>query len=167
VLALDDTVLWGALATMMDAEDTAVADYANRLWRRHLPKCVDVRQRLEQKLPLASNAGRDERAERTAKIQLHCNNVVSNFNDWATCRPIPTFIDQDRRSPYKKFQESQTLLNQILIRSGAEYVDMAEISPVVASAETFEVCRVYITEDDTEARCMIENIIGTECRTEG
>jgi uncharacterized protein len=67
----------------------------------------------------------------------------------------------------KRFQESQTLVNQILIRSGAEYVDMAEISPVVASAETFEVCRVYITEGDAEARSMFENIIGTKCAEEG
>lgn len=167
VLALDDTVFWGALPMMLEADDAAVADYANRLWRRHLPKCVDVRQYFEQKIRLTPTATREERAEREAKIQLRCNNVISTFDDWATGRPIPTFIEKDRRSPYKKFQESQTLLNQILIRSGAEYVDMAEISPVVASAETFEVCRVYITEDDTEARCMIENIIGTECQAEG
>jgi len=163
VLALDDTVFWGALPTMIDAEDAAIADYANRLWRRHLPKCIDVRQRFEEKIPLAPNASREERAERAAKIQLHCNNVVSSFDETSTSKMITTFIDQDRRTPYKKFQESQTLLNQILIRSGPKYVDMAAISPVVASAETFEVCRVYITDGDTEARSMLENIIGTEC----
>jgi HD superfamily phosphohydrolase len=167
VLALDDTAFWGALPMMIEAEDAAVADHANRLWLRRLPKCVDVRQRFEQKIPLAPNAGREERTERAAKIRLHCNNVVSTFDDWAQGRPVPAFIDQDRRTPYKKFQESQTLLNQILIRSGAEYVDMAQISPVVASAETFEVCRVYITEGDNEARDMLENIIGTERPAEG
>jgi hypothetical protein len=56
------------------------------------------------------------------------------------------------------------LLNQILIRSGQDTMDMAEISPVVASAETFEVCRVYITDGDTEAKGMIENIMRTECQ---
>ena len=79
----------------------------------------------------------------------------------------PTFIDQDRRTPYKKFQDSQSLLDQILIRSGTEYVDMAEFSPVVASAETFEVCRVYISEGDIEARQMLENIMRTEQQHEG
>ena len=39
---------------------------------------------------------------------------------------------------------------------------MAEISPVVAGAETFEVCRVYIADDDTEARNVLENKIRTE-----
>jgi hypothetical protein len=44
---------------------------------------------------------------------------------------------------------------------------MAEISPVVASAETFEVCRVYVTEGDTEARTVVENKLRTEARAKG
>jgi uncharacterized protein len=103
VLALDDMVFWGSLPMMIEAEDAAVADYANRLWRRNLPKCIDVRQWFEQKIPLAPNAGWEERAERVAKIQLHCNNVVSTFDEWASDRSTPTFIDQDRRTPYKLF----------------------------------------------------------------
>jgi HD superfamily phosphohydrolase len=167
VLALDDAVFWGALPMIIEAEDAAVADYANRLLRRCLPKCVDVRQWFEHKIPLAPNADRKERAERAAKIQLHCNNVVLVFDDWGRDRSWPTFFDQDRRTPYKKFQDSQSLLNQILIRSGAGYVDMAEISPVVASAETFEVCRVYVTDGDPEARSMVENIMETESKAMG
>lgn len=148
---------------MIEADELTVADYAGRLWRRDLPKCIDIRQWFEQKIGLTPSATREERAERVARIQLHCGNVVSAFGDWARGRSPPIFIDQDRCTPYKKFQESQTLLNQILIRSGAEYVDMAEISPVVASAETFEVCRVYIMDGDNEARDMLANIMGTEC----
>jgi uncharacterized protein len=78
VLALDDTVFWGALPMMIEADDPAVADNASRLWRRHLPKCVDVRQYFEQKIRLAPMATREERAEREAKIQLHCNNSKSD-----------------------------------------------------------------------------------------
>jgi HD superfamily phosphohydrolase len=169
VLALDDMVFWGALPMMIEAEDVVVADYAKRLWRRVLPKCIDIRQCFEDKIPLEPNSERKERAERAAKIQLSCTNVVSAFDDWARDRSdwVPTFIDQDRRSPYKKFQDSQSLLNHILIRSGTGYVDMAETSPVVASAETYEVCRVYVTDGDNEARKMVENIIRTECRKEG
>lgn len=167
VTALDDTTLWGALPMMIDAHDRVIADLASRLWHRRLPKCVDIRQGFEEKIPPRQNATPDERAQRAAKIGLHCAKVVSAFEEWSRDRLPPTFIDQDRRTPYKKFQESQTLLNQILIRSGTECVDMGEISPVVASAEMFEVCRIYVIEDDTEARSMVENIIGTELRTEG
>jgi HD superfamily phosphohydrolase len=168
VLALDDTVFWGALPMMAEAGDATVSAYAKQLINRRLPKCIDVRQWFEQKIPLPHDAERQERAERAATISVHCNNVVAGVEEArqspSTC---PVFVDQDRRSPYKKFQDSQSLLNQILIRSGTEYADMAELSPVVASAENFEVCRVYITEGDTGARSMVENIMGTELRGEG
>lgn len=165
-LGLDDTVFWGALPMMVEADDEIVADFARRLWRRELPKCIDVRQWFEHEIPPIRNADQKQRAERAAKILVHCHNVVSAFDEWARDRSGPehaTFVDQDRRTPYKKFQDSQSLLNQILVRYGEDHVDMAEISPVVASAETFEVCRIYITDGDTEAKCMVENI----CRTEG
>jgi hypothetical protein len=29
---------------MIEAEDVVVTDYAKRLWRRVLPKCIDIRQ---------------------------------------------------------------------------------------------------------------------------
>jgi uncharacterized protein len=166
-LGLDDAVFWGALPMMVEAEDAVIADYARRLWLRDLPKCIDVRQWFEHEIPLARNADRKERTERGAKILFHSNNVVAAFHEWNRDRSgtaRATFIDQDRRTPYKKFQDSQSLLNQILIRSGQDTMDMAEISPVVASAETFEVCRVYITDGDTEAKGMIENIMRTECQ---
>jgi HD superfamily phosphohydrolase len=166
-LGLDDTVFWGALPMMVEADDAVIADYARRLWCRDLPKCVDVRQWFEQEIPPIRNADKKERAERGAKILFHCDNVIAAFDEWASNRTGPeraTFIDQDRRTPYKKFQDSQSLLNQILIRAGKDTVDMAEISPVVASAETFEVCRVYVTAGDTEAKCMIENILRTQGR---
>jgi type IV secretory pathway VirB4 component len=41
---------------------------------------------------------------------------------------------------------------------------MAEVSPVVASAETFEVCRAYIFDGDSESKVMVENIIGTNIK---
>ena len=41
------------------------------------------------------------------------------------------------------------------------FEDMAHLSPVVSSAETFEICRAYHDSDDTEGQSVIENIIGT------
>src|SRR5262249_3632083 len=123
--ALDDAVFWGALPMMAEAEDGAVSGYAKQLMNRRLPKCIDVRQWFEQKIPLAAGAERKERAERAATISVHCNNVNSAVRDAIRSASFcPTFVDQDRRSPYKRFQDSQSLLNQILIRQGTEYVDI-------------------------------------------
>jgi HD superfamily phosphohydrolase len=169
-LALDDTVFWGALPLFVEAPDQMVVDHSKRLWDRRLPKCMDVREWFEHEIPAVPAADRQARAERNAKILLHCGNVVTAFEEWASKRQKPTspaFVDQGRREPYKKFQDTQWLLNQILIKSGNEYIDMAEISPVVASAEAFEVCRLYSVEDDTEAQDMIQNIMRTELQSKG
>ena len=169
-LALDDAVFWGALPLLVAASDKMVADHASRLWHRRLPKCIDIREWFEHEIPQVRSVDQPARRERNAKILLHCGNVVTAFEEWVAARKgslPPTFIDQGRREPYKKFQDSQSLLNQILIRSGSDYIDMAEISPVVASAETFEVCRLYVIEDDEEARSVIENIMGTELQSIG
>ncbi len=45
-LALDDTVIWGALSLMADAEDACISTLACRLRDRKLYKCLDVRAKI-------------------------------------------------------------------------------------------------------------------------
>jgi len=164
VIALDDAVFWGALPFMVDAEHAIIADRARRLWYRNLPKCIDVRLTLEEEIP---HQGQDRKAreERNARIQGRCKQIVAIVEEWSANRPEfapPILLDQARRRPYTGFGDSGSLLNQILIRlSGNKCLDMADISPMVANAETFEVCRVYITDGDSESKTRVENIIRT------
>jgi HD superfamily phosphohydrolase len=164
-LALDDTVFWGALPMMVEADDPRIAEGASRLWKRHLPKCIDIRRRVEQRFPLRSGMPRDDKADRNANVHLACKEIVDQIEAFSRKRPISSpqvLVDQVRRPAYKTFGEGRTLLNQILIRNGERNVtDMAHLSPVVESAETFDACRVYVVADDTDARTEIENIIRT------
>ena len=162
ITALDDTVFWGALHMMADAKDPLIQKYAVQLRDRKLPKCIDLRRLLDER----------ERTdikfeERQARLTLACKNIVEQIRQQASARTADEsqiLIDETRREPYKKVkgQETGSPLNQIRIKHGeSRFEDMARLSPVVASAETFEVCRAYHDEDDTEGRSMIENIIGT------
>jgi uncharacterized protein len=149
----------------MEASDAAIADRARRLWHRDLPKCVDIRLILEQDIPHGPGGDQMARAERSARIQQRCKQIVAEIEarlaDRAADAP-PILIDQARRRPYKRFQDSKTMLNQILLRHGTgSWLDMADISAVVASAETFEVCRAYVVQGDTDGEAMIMNIIRT------
>ena len=166
--ALDDSVFWGAVPQLMDAKDAVIARLARCLWHRELPKCFDIRLRLEHDLPLRAHATVAERTLRNAEIRERCRQIVVRIEAWSAERPgstSPVLIDQAARQPYKKIQDSRSLLNQILIRQGpGDPVDMAEVSPVVASAETFEVCRAYIFDGDSESKVMVENIIGTNIK---
>ena len=159
-LALDDTVLWSALHMMEEAKDPVIQSCAVRLRDRRLPKCIDIRQRLEECLPsnIAFKA-------KQARLKVACNDIVEKIVQQTSSRAADEpqiLIDQTRREPYKRTRESESPLNQIRIRHGkSRFEDMARLSPIVESAQTFVVCRAYHNEDDTEGREMIENIIRT------
>ncbi|KAB2832069.1 MAG: HD domain-containing protein, partial [Candidatus Dadabacteria bacterium] len=48
ILHLDDTVIWGALSMMCNAEDATISEFSKRLRDRHLLKAFDVRERIAQ-----------------------------------------------------------------------------------------------------------------------
>ena len=164
-LGLDDAVFWGALPLMAEAQDPQVGCFAVRLIERRLPKCIDIRRVIEQKLPARQGMTTEDRYEREAILRLNCKRIVEKVKEVSHSSPAlgsSIMVDESRRNPYKKFQDSKTALNQILIRQGENRIeDMAHLSPVVSSAEAFEVCRAYYTDGDTEGKLKIENIIRT------
>jgi len=164
-LRLDDFVFWGSLPMLVESPDPLIRQSAIQLRERRLPKCIDVRRYLEQFDPIAPDMDNEARREREARIRLKCKEITRKIQEESDQRnpsDPQILLDEVRRSPYKKFGESKTRLNQILIRQGdGHFEDMAHLSPVVASAETFEATRIYYNADDTDGLSMIQNIIGT------
>ena len=167
-VALDDTVFWGALPLMIDAQDEKVAMCSNILMERRLPKCVDIRMLMESAYTLRRGISSDEKIKRKAKIRLACKDISQKIRALPlaqTAGPPRILLDETRRTPYKSFEDSKGLLDQILIRQGdSNILDMADISETVASAETYDVCRVYTFSGDTEADNEVENIIRTSAK---
>lgn len=162
-LQLDDSVFWGALPMMLEAENNQVQCWALALKERRLPKCIDIRRRVDEYVPMKQDMTPSERQERDARVSLACQNIISVLKDLAAERigsRQAILIDEDRRTPYKRFQDSKTQLNQILIKQGDEQtVDMATLSPVVSSASAFEICRAYYFEGDEQGKSVIEEQI--------
>lgn len=160
--ALDDMVFWGALPLMMEAEDREVARLATATMRRRLPICTDLQQRVEEALP----KGDGEPRARRARVSLTCFNIEAALREQLCAVDDGVdrvMFDRYERSPYKRYGDSQTPLNRILIRRGSSAPrDMAETSSVVAGAETFLIRRVYTFRDDPEAKVVVENIMRTE-----
>jgi hypothetical protein len=145
------------------ARDAEIANLASGLRDRRLPTCIDIRRHVEEALPLRTG---EARPTWQARITLVCSNIENTLKELASSSPdSPARILLDRydRPPYKRYQDSNTPLNRILIRMGAgEPRDMAELSPVIAGAETFSISRAYVFRDDAEARSMVENTMRTE-----
>ena len=154
LLALDDTVLWGALGQIAEAKEPILRDLAGRLRDRQLYKCIDVRERLLEKFGHAP--------ESAIETAIRC--IDSKIKDWlaTTCGDSPRIIsDAAERPPYKQFQESKGPLNQILIKtSGGELVDLIERSAIVKAIPTFRLYRVYVDSDETKK--FVEDTIEAE-----
>lgn len=162
-MALDDTVFWGALAMLAEADDEDVRLLSSSLGGRHLTRCFDIRTLVESYLPHTDG---EPRERRFARVKLICDSVVAELRKKNSEKQDVRdrfMIDQYARNPYKRFQDSKTPLNQILIRMGNGVPrDMGDFSPVIGNAEPFTVCRVYVFRNDTEGAGMIENVIGTK-----
>ena len=165
VLALDDTVFWGALPQLTEAADKTVSALAQRMLDRKLPACIDIRRRAEEALPPPAKEEPAARKARLARIKLICGNVVSALEERESEIPVARrtiIVDRYERSPYRRFDSGRTPMNQIHIRHGKAVRDMADLSAVVAGAEPFEICRAYDFSGDSSGRTMVGNIIRTE-----
>lgn len=162
-LALDDTVFWGSLPLLLEAEDLEVRKLALSLRERRMCNCIDLRRIVEERLPIKSDERREQHQARTKLVCDEVINALKELQRRAPDEPARFLVDQYVRNPYKRFQDSKSPLNQILIRLSPDKVtDMADLSPVIAHAEPFSLSRIYIFRDDTDALDMIENIMRTK-----
>ena len=167
-LRLDDQVFWGALPMMQDAEDEGVARMAGAMRDRKLMACTDIRVAVEAGLEPRKG---EERRQRRVRVERTCRQIEAGvaplLTDAATMRP-KLLLDgygrgKNKREPYKRFQDSSTPLNRIMIQTGpGKTEDIIAFSPVIAGAETFEVCRAYTFRDDTATQNVVGNIVRTE-----
>ena len=154
-LALDDTVIWGALSLMVDSRDECLAILARRLRDRDLYKCIDVRA------CIARTKGDAEAT--TPEADRACADISAKLADWSASKTSTApriLMDQESRSPYKRITETKGPLDQINIRTDGDYlVDLSKRSKVVAELETYKLFRVYHPNGDEEAKKAIIGII--------
>lgn len=162
-LALDDTVLWGALPVMAEAKDKLISECAVRLRDRKLMKCIDVGHTLASKSVFSHAKTPDDRIEAKKLMDRLVAKTEKGLQGWTKkkSKDFPRILtDRTERHPYKKFQESKGSLNQIHIRTADKRIlDVAEFSSVIKGLETFEVFRAYISEEDADARSAISSIV--------
>jgi len=161
-LGLDDGVFWGALPMLSEAEDQEVVRLADCLRSRALMRCIDIQHRVEAELPRGEG---EPHAKHQGRIALAVSKVEDRLKQWRddhATGPERVLLDRYSRSPYKRYDGSNTPLNRVLIRGGAgKLLDMAEFSAVIGAAQPFVISRAYAFREDTEAAGVIENAIRT------
>ena len=164
-LALDDGVFWGALPMLAEAEDGEVRRLAGALHGRKLLKCVDLTQLIDEAMPRRK---KEKPPQHLARMKLALKTVEARLGQWVIEHDDGTakiLLDRYSRPPYKRYSESDTPLNRVLIRGGTgRLMDMADFSPMIGAAQPFDISRAYIFRGDTASMGVIENEIGTASR---
>ena len=189
-LALDDSVISGALFTMTEAKDSLVSDFSKRLRDRRLYKCIDVREGLAEGMRSASRkkasarkTGKNDESKTRkppksevdnekfgVELDRMCKEVEGRLANWGGQHQedIPRILlDKTERSMYKPFEESKGPLEQIMIKLGNEHskpVDVASVSQVIKAIAPFKVQRVYIKDGDEKAKQEIQQILDEEIK---
>lgn len=161
-IELDDTVVWGALSMMAGANDQFVSEMARRLRDRRLFKAIDVRQRAAAKVN-EKNLSSDTRRGIIDRMEVATKVAVQDAIAEDDSLRQRILIDEGERSPYKKLSTSEGPLNQIRIKiEGGEHVDLVERSSVVEAIQSFKFFRIYVAEQDTNAKNRVETILREE-----
>lgn len=165
-LALDDTVVWGALSLMAEANDSCIGTLARRMRDRKLCKCLDVRAKIAH-----DKSDSDAASEAADKV---CENVKAEITqyleEWSKKEPDAPpriLVDEAERSPYKEMypEDPKAPLNQVNIRTeGGRLEDLSKRSQVVAKLGTYKSFRVYHAEDDEDTKRKLIEIVDAEIR---
>lgn len=159
-LALDDTVIWGALSLMVDSDDKWISKFAQRLRDRNLYKCVDVRAKIAHDKGDAAAAS-PEADTVCASVRDEIGKCLDQWSVKYPDAPPRMLIDEVERSPYNRLTEdAKGPLNRINIRTEGDHLaDLSDRSSVVAALKIYKAFRVYHADDDSEARQTISKII--------
>jgi len=165
VLALDDTVIWGALALMADSKDGCISKLAQRLRDRQLYKCIDLRTKIAR-----DKTDADATCPAADTVCAGIRDELTKWHEeWSGKNPDAPpriLIDEVERSPYNLTnKETGGPLNQINIRTAGDHLeDVAKRSNVVAELKTYKAFRVYHAEGDNEAKDKITQIMDAGIR---
>ncbi|WP_166673705.1 HD domain-containing protein [Rhodovulum visakhapatnamense] len=161
-LALDDTVVWGALQLLQDADDRLLAQFAERLLNRKLFKCFDVRAMITHRV---DPQNRQERQD-VEKIERCCASVTLKLQEWQEKQrgDVPRVItDEAKRKPYQAGGANGGQSEQINVRTdGGELIDIRQRSEIVRALSVYRLSRAYYDQSDREAQEVISDMIEGE-----
>lgn len=153
-LALDDTVVLGALPLLKEAEIPIVVELATRLLERKFYTCCDVTKKAatwaHSKLP--DDKDMEKRHDMARAAEARVRELVAEGEHTKLLPEGPVLLKDDAsRNPYKQFDSADAALNRIWVKGadGALH-DLGQLSAVVKGLAPFRAYRLYYGNDSGE-----------------
>ncbi|MBN9068385.1 MAG: HD domain-containing protein [Rhizobiales bacterium] len=142
-LLLDDTLFWGSLHLFQEAENAPIRSVADRIaWRRFYPM-HDVWKFADE---VAAQDGTLKKLNASARVTLLnavCKEVSEELRTKEGLWTEACYYDKYPRPIYNPKLVEGGHPQQINVEVGGKIVDIASISPIVASAATFSIHRIF------------------------
>lgn len=151
-LLLDDTILWGSMYQFRNCEDARVRNLATAISNRKIDKMVDLwrfADELYSELGLETKYSAKSRVEILNELcPMAFQKLCEKHSDW---KPH-LFYDRYSRKVYSPASSGKGSPQQINIKIGEKFVDIFDMSPIVASSASFHIHRVYFDPDAFKQR---------------
>ena len=165
-LQLDDTVVWGALSQMREAEDALVQSFAGRLQDRKLYKCVDIGAKVAHELDPENKGDKGN----IGTMHRCCTRILSGLADLKeetrTSDGVPMILtDVASRFPYREDNDEFESMERIWVRSdGGALMDLLHRSQVIGALREYALSRAYFDRNRDDIGRKIQNIVDREVK---
>lgn len=146
-LLLDDTLFWGSLYQLQEARDPSICTIARRIAERKIYPMFDLWKMADEVAASNRSVQKLSAVDRVALIHSVCKSVLDEVSNDKNIWIEGCYYDKYDRPIYKPLNMVNGAAQQINIEVGGKIVDIASISPIVASAASFNIHRIYF--DDT------------------
>ena len=146
-LLLDDTLFWGSLYQLQEARDPSICTIARRIAERKIYPMFDIWKMADEVAASNRSVQKLSAVDRVALLHSVCKSVSAEVSGDKNIWIEGCYYDKYDRPIYKPLNMVNGAAQQINVEVGGKIVDIASISPIVASAASFNIHRIYY--DDT------------------
>lgn len=159
VLLLDDTLFWGSLHLFQDAKNEPIRNVANRIASRRFYPMHDIWKFADEMAATNGVVKNLDATRRITELNGICERVSEDLRKKENLWTEACYYDKYPRPIYKSKLVDGGHPQQINVEVGGKIVDIASISPIVASAATFSIHRIYFDDADDQLRVKLESEI--------
>ncbi|MGK8641217.1 HD domain-containing protein [Brucella anthropi] len=140
---LDDTVFWASLYQFREASDPTIRKMAGRLSDRQILPIIDIWKIADDVAANMPSILKLSTAERMTLFGAVCKSVAESVRADDGLWTDACYYDHYDRPIYNRKDRIGGHPQQINVKVGEAIVDVASISPMVASAASFNIHRIY------------------------
>lgn len=146
-LPLDDTLFWATLHLFQEARDQSIQKISKRIALRKIYPMHDIWKFADKAAAQSTELQNLNASARVARLHEICKQVAEELRDTAELWTDSCYYDNYPRPIYSLKLATGGHPQQINVEVGGEIVDIASISPIVASTASFNIHRIYYDDD--------------------